>query len=110
MSQRGSKSGNFCSRVARIPSFTMIIDRLNSKWKYIESIIEKNDKYLDSLRDQISRLEYRLTVTYSIQKKEEIKGWISEKFNKIKTVESKNESLYKEIEDVKQKIIYYRKL
>lgn len=72
MSQRGSKSGNYCSRVAHIPSFTMIIDRLNSKWKFLESLLEKNEKYIESLNDQINRLETRLKSTYSIQKKEEI--------------------------------------
>jgi hypothetical protein len=69
----------------------MLIDRINSKWKFLESLIEKNEEYIESLNDQINRLETRLKITYSIQKKEEIEGWLKEKYNKIKSVEAKKQ-------------------
>ena len=110
MSQRGSKSGNFCARVSHISSSSETMERLKSKWAYLETLIEKNEKYIQSLNGQINSLQSRLPSTYSIQKKVAMKSWITEKEMKIESVEKKNLSVQKQIEEIKEKIIYYKKL
>ena len=109
MSHRGSKTGNFSARVSHTQSPTTIIAHLKAKWSFLEELLDKNEKYLENLRDQIDRLEDRLEYTYSIQKKKEINIWIEEKDYKIASVLEKNEGIRIEIEAIKNKIIYYTK-
>ena len=110
MSRRGSKNGNFSARVSHIYSVSLTIERLQSKWARLAKTIEKNEEYLESLSEQIIYLEYKVTITPLIQKRNEILGWIDGKKQKIISVNESNNSIQSTIEEIKKKIIYYKNI
>ncbi|MGD1007866.1 MAG: hypothetical protein ABR980_11630 [Ignavibacteriaceae bacterium] len=79
-------------------------DKMNSNLERWENTTEKQESFITRMQDQINDLEDKACNARTSEHADRIRGWIEEKYNKIKDAQNSIESLREKIRSVKDKL------
>jgi hypothetical protein len=79
-------------------------ERMNEKIDRLSGLIDKNEAVIDRLQSQISDLESQIASAWTDDFADRAQGWIEEKYDKIRDIESTNRDLHAKIRDIEEKL------
>jgi len=79
-------------------------ERMEAKIDRLNALVEKNEGIIERLRGQIDDLEDKVASAWNEDWAERARGWIGEKYDKIRDIESTNRELEAKIEDIKSQL------